>query len=336
MSVTTQTNGSTSQSTFGELVKADVRKYWPNEERDFTPWLVKPDNLARLGEAIGLELEFEEAEKACGPYSCDILCKESGSDRYVIIENQFGKTNHDHLGKLITYASALDAGTVVWISEHFTDEHQRALDWLNGHTTEDVSFYAVALELWQIDESRPAVRFNVISRPIEGPVVIDKTLSDTKKQRLEFWTAVRNELLAKHVLASAQTPKPRYWFIVPIGKAKMHISNIMSTNDGRIGVRLYIHNKAAALALAHLGPQREQIEQELGEPLDWNPFPGKRDKIIGVSRKADLDERENWPEYVAWMVTRIQRFREVFGPRVKDLDLSQLGDDDEVDEPEEA
>src|ERR1035441_1859042 len=99
MSLTTQANGSTPQSPFGELGKADVRKYWPNEEHDFTPWIVKPGNLDRLGEAIGLELEFEEPEKACGPYSCDILCKESGSDRYVIIENQFGKTNHDHLGK---------------------------------------------------------------------------------------------------------------------------------------------------------------------------------------------------------------------------------------------
>ena len=82
--------------------------------------------------------------------------------------------------------------------------------------------------------------------------------------------------------------------------------------------------------------QREQIEQVLGERLDWNPFPNKRDKIIGVYREADLDKQENWPEYVAWMVNRIQRFREVFGPRVKDLDLNQLGEDDEVDEVEEA
>jgi hypothetical protein len=73
MSVKTQTDVSTTQSPFGELVKADVRKYWPNEEHDFTPWLVKPDNLERLGNAIGLDLEFEEAEKACGPYSCDVL-----------------------------------------------------------------------------------------------------------------------------------------------------------------------------------------------------------------------------------------------------------------------
>ena len=336
MPATTQTNGLTTQSPFGKLLKADVRKFWPNEEHDFTPWLVKPGNLERLGEAIGLDLEFEEAEKACGPYSCDILCKESGSDRYVIIENQFGKTNHDHLGKLITYASALDAGTVVWISENFTDEHQRALDWLNDHTTEDVSFYAVALELWQIDESKPAVRFNVVSRPTVTPIVIDTTLSDTRKQQLEFWTAVRNELLAKHVLALTQAPKPRYWFNVAIGRANMHIENIANINNDRIGVRLFIRNKAAELVLAHLRSQREQIEQELGESLDWNPFPNKRDKVIGVYREADLDKQEKWAEYVAWMVNRIQRFREVFGPRVKDLDLSQLGDEDEVDEPEEA
>ena len=232
----------------------------------------------------------------------------------MIIENQFGKTNHDHLGKLITYASALDAGTIVWLSEHFTTSTKEP--WIGSTTTRPTksSYDAIALELWQIDESKPAVRFNVFSRPTEGPVVIDTTLSDKRKQQLEFWTAVRNELFAKHVLASAQTPRPRYWFNVAIGKAMMHLQNIVSTNDDRIGVRLYIRNKAAALVLAHLGPQREQIEQVLGEPLDWNPFPNKRDKIIGVYREADLDKQENWPEYVAWMVNRIQRFREVFQP----------------------
>jgi hypothetical protein len=319
--------------TFGELKKANVRDYWKNEEYDFTPWLAEPENMERLGAAVGLELELEAVETSCGPYWADILAKESGSDRYVIIENQFGKTNHDHLGKLITYGAVLDAGTVIWISEVFTDEHQKALDWLNDHSTDDGAFYGVSIELWQIDGSPPAVRFNVVSRPSEAVRRATKQketseLSESRKLQLDFWCQVRDKLLNDKVVSSTQSPRPQNCFHVSLGRSGIFLSNTASVEEKKITVRLYLINRVAETAIAQLSPQREEIERELGESLQWNPFPEKRDKIVALTRDVDLLNQDLWPDYVKWMVDHIRRFREVFGPRVKKLDLRQVSSEE--------
>ena len=112
----------------GNIQKVNVRSVWPNEQQNFTPWLAKEENIVQLGDALKFELEVENTEVAVGPYSADILAKDLATGRYVVIENQFGKTNHEHLGKLITYAAFLNAGAVVWITEEFTEEHQKSLD----------------------------------------------------------------------------------------------------------------------------------------------------------------------------------------------------------------
>ncbi|NQE53172.1 hypothetical protein C5S29_06230, partial [ANME-1 cluster archaeon GoMg3.2] len=124
----------------GNLKKVNIRKKWPDETSDFTPWLAREENMEKLSLALGLELQVENIEVSVGPYSADILAKDVGSDRYVVIENQLRKTNHDHLGKLITYGSVLDASANVWITSEFTEEHKKALDWLNDHTSDEISF----------------------------------------------------------------------------------------------------------------------------------------------------------------------------------------------------
>ena len=219
-----------SDRSLGKIKKLDVRKIWKGEATDFTPWLASDENIAQLGKAIGFELEVDQVEASVGPYSADILAKDTGTGKYVVIENQLGKTNHDHLGKAITYGSVLDAGTVIWIATEFTEEHQRALDWLNEYTSEELSFYGVLLEIWQIDESRPAVRFNVISRPAEikrenAAGKSKETLSETQKLQLEFWNEFQEKLLKSKVLRSTQTPRPQYWFDVALGSSNIFLSN---------------------------------------------------------------------------------------------------------------
>ena len=121
---------------FGELKPVDIRELWPNEAHHFTPWLA--DNIERLGEAVGMDLEILAREAEVGDFSLDLLAKDLGSGRNVVIENQFGATDHDHLGKLLTYAAGVDAVAVIWLTETVREEHREAIEWLNRRT-EDLS-----------------------------------------------------------------------------------------------------------------------------------------------------------------------------------------------------
>jgi hypothetical protein len=315
----------------GILKKVIIRKKWPDEASDFTPWLAREENIEMLSLALGLELQVENIEVSVGPYSADILAKDAGTDRYVVIENQLKRTNHDHLGKLITYGSVLDASAVVWIASEFTEEHKKALDWLNDYTSDEISFYGVILELWQIDDSKPAVRFNVISKPadIMRQTAITKAsenLTDTKRLQLEFWTQFREKLSKLKEIPSVQSARPQYWFDVSLGRSGIHLSNTANTFDNKIGVRVYIGNKVASVALLQLLQMKEEIEAEIGEKLEWDPNPENLDKTIGLKRDADLTKRENWEEYLDWLTDMTIKFRKTFSKRVKSLDLTKKVD----------
>ncbi len=311
----------------GRIRKLDARTIWQNEAQEFTPWMASAENIQHLAEAVGLELDVEDTEVAVGPFSADILARDASSGDFVVIENQLGRTDHDHLGKAITYAAFLNASAIVWLATRFTDEHRKALDWLNDNTSSELSVFGVAVELWQIDDSRPAVRFNVLSRPPESirrsDVVRTGALTDTKRLQLEWWTLFREKLLEAGIVGSAQSPRPRYWYNVALGKTGIVLSNVCDTWGGRIGVRVYMvgrHNGDAALE--QLMQQRGEIEAELGMELHWNPNPENRDKTIAVFRDIDLSARDEWDEHIGWLVDTTAKFREVFGPRVKALDLT--------------
>ncbi len=312
------------ETKLGTFKSLDLRKTWPNEANHFTPWLAEEENIATLGEALGLELAVESIEVAVGPYSADILARDTATDRFVVIENQLGKTNHDHLGKYITYGSVLDASAVVWIAGDFTEQHQKALSWLNEYTSDDLAFYGVRLEVWQIDESLPAVRFNVLSRPAHikrQQATGTEELSEAKALQLEFWTAFGERLVAEKVVASAHAPRPRYWFNVPIGRSHIHISTTANTESNKISCRLYMKHAVAAAALAQLAEHESEIEAEIGQKLQWAPNDNAIDKTIVAEHDADLWAKSKWPEYLDWLVDMVVRFKNTFTPRVKELKL---------------
>lgn len=324
----------------GTLKDVSIESVWPGEATDFTPWLAHEENITKLSDAIGIELEVQQTEVAVGPYFADILARETGTGDPVVIENQFGKTDHDHLGKLITYAAVLEASAVVWIASKFTEQHRRAVDWLNENGSGHVSYFGVRVEVLQIDDSRPAVRFNVVARP--DPAAIEARaaasageLSGTRKLQLDWWTAFSQALIESRVAPTVRAPRGQYWYDVPLGRSGMHLSNIASISDNRIGVRVYLTQRLGGdAALAQLLQQKQEIEKEIGQTLQWNPNPDNRDKIIVIYREADLSRKDKWPEYLEWMVDMTRRFREAFSPRLRHLNLS--AEEPEPTEEEEA
>lgn len=304
----------------GVLKTVTPRQKWNNEARDFTPWLA--NNISELNKALGLELEVENTEVSVGPYSADILAKDTGTDNYVVIENQLAKTNHDHLGKAITYASVLDASMIIWIATEFTEEHKKSLDWLNDHTNEEISFYGVQLELWQIDESKPALRFNVISKPNQAVRQAarsksNENLSDKQKIQLDFWSKFREKLAKTKKIASLQTPRAQSWFNIPLGKSNINISNTCNTDDNIVAARIYIENKIANTMLPFLETKKDEIESSIGQNLIWNPNPDNRDKVIILQRSTFFEDEKDLEESLTWLVNYTIKFRETFSKIIK-------------------
>ena len=151
------------RKSLGKIERVELREAWAIEP-DFTRWLAEEDNLAALGEELGLDLSLLQTEANVGDFNVDILAEETGSSIKAIIENQLETTDHDHLGKLITYASGHGAGFVIWIFKEVREEHRQAIDWLNEHTTDDVNFFGVKLELWRVAGSSRTNSFKGLSR----------------------------------------------------------------------------------------------------------------------------------------------------------------------------
>ena len=213
----------------------------------------------------------------------------------------------------------------------FTEEHRKTLEWLNDHTVDELGFYGVALELWQIDGSRPAAKFDVVSRPADivrqtAKSVGQEQLTEARKAQLEFWQQFRERLIASGKIPSVQSARPQYWFNVSLGRSGINLSNTANTYDNQIGVRVYVSNRFAETAMPKLFAMKDQIEEELGCELEWDPNPENRDKVITLTRDGDITDGSQRGEQLKWLVDMTTRFREVFGPRIRDMNLSSVPD----------
>lgn len=295
----------------GTLKQLPARHMWSDEARHFTPWLFQ--NIAELGQILGLELQVERTEVACGPYSADIVAIDTLTSQRVVIENQIGKTDHDHLGKCLTYTAVLEASTVIWIATEFTPEHKKTLDWLNDHTHDEISFYAVQLELWQIDDSRPALRFNLICRPnaaVRQVALTLSELSDTRRIQLDFWTKFYNKLLSTRRIPSLQTPRGQYWFDVTVGKSNVHISNTFNTDNYVAGLRIYVRHKIADKMFPFLEQHKQEIHTAAGAEMNWNPNPNANDKVITLTKTFEAGDEKSEEEVLNWLVNGTVSMRE--------------------------
>lgn len=230
-----------------KLKKVDLRDVWPHEALDFTKWLSEEPNLAILSSAVGIELELIETESSVGSFNVDIYAQEAGTGRKVIIENQLEDTNHDHLGKVITYAAGKGAEVVVWVVARARDEHRQAIEWLNQHTDSDFGFFLVEIELWSIGDSLPAPRFNVVEQPNEWTkaIKLSEGLSETERVKLSYWTKYREVAQATPEFLrvfNPQKPSKDHWTTLRCGTSAYHIALLIDTQRGRIGIEFYVPN----------------------------------------------------------------------------------------------
>lgn len=306
------------------IEKVDIRSQWANEEYDFTPWLAQEGNIQILADEIGIDIEVEDTEVFIGSYKADVVARD-GEGRKIIIENQLSKTDHKHLGQILTYASGVDAKIIIWVCTAVTDEHRQAIDWLNEISNEDVAFFACEIELWRIDDSKAAPVFKTKSSPndwfksVKNAIPV-KALSETKQLHLKFWNAFKEYMDDAGTDLRMRNPWPRNWYPITIGRSKFQITLTNNTQTNRLGCEIYIRGKQAKKAFSLLYTDKAEIENQIGQ-LDWQELPEGQDCRIVNYKKFDVKEESSWSEIFAWMKERSESLYKVFSPKVKKLNL---------------
>ena len=293
----------------------DLRTVWPHEALDFTPWLSQDDNISLLADAIGLDITVDETESSVGDFNVDIFASETGTGRKIIIENQLEDTNHDHLGKLITYASGKSADVIIWVVKHAREEHKAAIEWLNNHTDDKVGFFLCEIKLYRIGTSEPAVKFEVIEKPNDWAKEVRKNDSANEKQqeRYDYWVAFQDYAFQNAQFArnfKRRKPSMDHWMNFSIGSSSYHIAVSQIQKRSAMGVELNIRdNKELYRALFE---NKDAIEANAGITFDWFELPEKKASRIIAEKKADFGNKEQWNEQFYWIIDTMLKMKRAF------------------------
>lgn len=306
----------------GRLSRVELRNVWSSESGNFTPWLAQDENLTLLGEAIGLDLELEATEKDVGIFRADIVCKDTVADAWVLIENQIEPTNHAHLGQLLTYAAGLNAVTIVWIAERIRDEHRAALDWLNEVTNENINFFGLEIELWQIGASMAAPKFNIVSQPNDWTRLVSESrkeadeVTPVKQLQLEYWTAFREYLRQSGSFLKGRKPRPQHWYNFSIGRTGFRLTAFVNTREKRIGVQFTMYSPNAKSQYRFLEQQRAHLETTIGETLIWKEAVKYGIITLPISN-ADPTQKQQWENQHQQLRERLELFHRTFQPYLR-------------------
>ncbi len=316
----------------GYLHKIELRDAWETEDRHFTPWLAEENNLKILADTVNLDLELEAVEKNVGPFRADILCKDTQDDSWVLIENQLEKTDHRHLGQLMTYAAGLQAVTIVWVADKFSEEHRAAMDWLNKITGDDFKFFGLEIELWKIDNSNPAPKFNVVTKPNNWSRSVSQASnkienyaeSPLKQLQQEYWVCLEKYLNDNNSFLKSQKPHPQQWFVFSVGRTGFHLHTTIHSSENRIGVELFISNDEAKDYFRLLLEHKEAINKKINLDLDWQELPHRKGCRILIFKNGHFDNKEDWHKDMAWFKETLESFDSIFRPIIKNLNLNDL------------
>ena len=291
----------------------DLRSIWPHEALNFTPWVA--ENVDLLADAVGLDITVDETESSVGDFNVDIYASETGTDRKIIIENQLEDTDHDHLGKLITYASGKGADVVIWVVKHAREEHKAAVEWPNNHTDDKIGFFLCEIKLFQIGDSQIAPAFTVVERPNDWTKEIRKTASanSTQQQRLEYWQAFNDYAFSDANFSrifNKRKPTTDHWMDFSIGSSACHIAVSQIQKRKAVDVELYINDDKELFK--SLFAHKDEIEKNMEMELEWKELPERKASRILIEKTVDLDDRATWPEQFDYIMDTCIKMKRAF------------------------
>ncbi len=344
---------------FGELKKVPLRGIWSHEAHDFTPWLA--ENIEALGVALGLELELTGREASVGGFSADLLAKDLNSSRTVVIENQLSQTDHDHLGKLPTYAAGFDASIVIWIFEEIRDEHRQALEWLNERTNTETHFFGVEVEILKIDDSKPAVNFKPIVFPNEWQkskrqqistnispkdekyqsyfqfhyptLAIESVVVSSKDEGYQsYFQGLICYLEAKGILTGGHAGRSKNRYSFPsrisnpgIPKISYRVAFPKVGKVSKASASIYIEGEDKNLLFDALGSRKAEITSKFGGQLEWECLDERKHATISVYRDGGIGSSDSELEEIReWHIENLLKLKEVFTPEIERA-LEEIG-----------
>ena len=300
----------------GKLEEVDIRELWKHEQYDFSEWLAKKENIENLNEILGLTLVDISKETYVGSYRCDLFARDEATGTKVIIENQLEISNHDHLGKIITYASGLDAKVVVWIVTKAREEHRSAIEWLNNNTNSNVNFFLIEIHAYKIGNSDKAPMFKVVEQPNDfiknnKSSSNEESMNKSQSQRIEFWSQFNDVVIERGKPFNTRKPTTDHWYNIAIGTSEAHIDITLVNKDSLIGVELYITNNKELFD--KLYERKEDIECDLGFKLDWRRLDNsKASRIVYRIKGLNFDDHSNYNELMNKTIDLAVLMRDTF------------------------
>ena len=301
---------------FERLEEVNIRDLWKHEQYDFSDWLSKEENIEMLGDEVGLTLTDINREVYVGSYRCDLVAKDEATGIKVVIENQLEATNHDHLGKIITYASGLDANVVIWIVKEAREEHRSAIEWLNNNMSKNISFFLIEIRAYRIGNSLPAPKFVIIEKPNDfvktvNPGMDSGELSKAQSERLNFWNKFNEVLISRNKPFNVRKATTDHWYDVALGTSEAHISITLVNKINSIGIEIHINDNKELFD--RLYSASEEIQNELGFSMDWQRLDNKKaSRIIYYIGGLDFDNHENYDELINETIDKVIIIKSIF------------------------
>ena len=298
------------------LVATPLRRLWPHEAADFTPWLA--DNIDLLGDALDMTFDAVETEAAVGGFSADMVAVNDQGET-VLVENFLNPSDHRHLGQLITYAAGRGAAYAVLVAESFRDEHRSALAWLNDITRDGFGFFGVEVAAWRIADSPPAAQLRVVVEPDNWRrTVRAAAVGGIKSTYYQFWAGFLPRLHdAESRWRGTKTPQSQNW--MQFKSASPGVKYIARVRPSGLTAQAYIDttdDTSTSELYDSLHEQRHDIEAAFGAELLWNRLDGKRASVINARYPNDVnvEDRDTWPALWEWLVPTMSRLADAIDP----------------------